>query len=707
MKKFFNIVLSSIVLGGLFGSCQNEDNFFEEGEGFLKMKMVVNNNLTRAEGEEASLAEKCVIYISSEKGLIYKYKGIDNVPSRLALKSGGYVAEAWTGDSVTASFDKKFYRAYEPFTITKGNVENVVLNCKIANVVASVNPEPIIAEALKNYKVTIGNTRGSLDFTAENVATAHGYFMMPNGDTSLTWTITGLKEDGSEFTKSGIIENVERAHEYVLNIRYTPSSTEVGGSFITITVDDTEIVVEDEIQLTAAPIITGVGYDIKSTVSAPSGKFERRSVYVQAVGELKNVLVNITEYAAYGLPKAEFDFITMAADERTNIEAAGATCEYAYDADADLSTARVSFSDEMLNRLPNGEYPITIKATDSYGKSTTAVLNILVSDASVIPNETPWTAVYSYSATVTANVVKEGVANPGFRYRPVGTADWTTVTVADVAAGSTISATLTGLQAGTKYEYQTIADEFTNPDSMYFTTEAVFQIPNASFEDWSNNSNDVLLPAAGGVTSFWDSGNHGAAKASTVLTEGVTEMYHSGSKSARLKSKFASVLGIGKFAAGNIFAGTYVGTDGMDGILSFGREFNGSRPVKLRGWANYRPGIVDKGGDAIANDVNDNGQIYVALTTQAYEIRTKSSNRQLFNPEDAGVLAYGEITWTENFGPDGALQQFEITLDYRDAAQLTRASHLVIVASASKFGDYFQGSTSSVLYLDDLELVYE
>ncbi|MDE5712626.1 MAG: PCMD domain-containing protein, partial [Muribaculaceae bacterium] len=31
----------------------------------------------------------------------------------------------------------------------------------------------------------------------------------------------------------------------------------------------------------------------------------------------------------------------------------------------------------------------------------------------------------------------------------------------------------------------------------------------------------------------------------------------------------------------------------------------------------------------------------------------------------------------------------------------------VIVCSASKFGDYFCGSSSSVMYVDDFELVYE
>lgn len=49
----------------------------------------------------------------------------------------------------------------------------------------------------------------------------------------------------------------------------------------------------------------------------------------------------------------------------------------------------------------------------------------------------------------------------------------------------------------------------------------------------------------------------------------------------------------------------------------------------------------------------------------------------------------------------------EIPLEYKDSAKTTELTHLVIVCSASKFGDYFCGSTGSVMYLDDFELVYE
>ena len=95
------------------------------------------------------------------------------------------------------------------------------------------------------------------------------------------------------------------------------------------------------------------------------------------------------------------------------------------------------------------------------------------------------------------------------------------------------------------------------------------------------------------------------------------------------------------------------------------------------------------------------------MTTQPVEIRTNASDRNLFNPDDSAVIAYGQVTWKGNFGADGALESVEIPFEYNDRAKTLRPKYLIIVASASKFGDYFSGSAGSVMYLDDFELIYD
>lgn len=711
MKKHISYIMAALAVPAsvLLGGC-TADEPFAEGEGVLKMRMVVNSTLTRAESDQTELANKCVVYLSGSKGLLYKYTGLENVPSDIYLKAGSYVAEAWTGDSVTASFDKKFYRAYEPFTISKGDVKNVVLNCRIANVVASINPEPIIAEALKDYKVTVGNTRGSLDFTEENATTAHGYFMMPNGDTALTWTITGKTEDGKSFTKSGKIENVERAHEYVLNIRYTPGTTTVGGGFITVTVDDTELIIEDTIELTGAPAIEGVGFDINEAITGEQGSFSRTSVFVQSFGELSSLKIKVPE--SMGLPSSEFDFITMSEDARVSLLTAGVGCEYTPGTE---STAKISFFANLLNSLSEGEYAINITATDAAGKKRERTLNIIVSDATVAPKPVEEMEVYSYSATLRGIIMKDDASNPRFRYRKAGTSEWTEVSATverprygmKRAAGQAYAAVVTGLDAATSYEYQAIADGFVNPKVETFRTEGVFVLPNAGFELWGTNGKGAYIPGENGAVSFWDTGNHGSITMNKNVTTPVSSPVHSGNYAANLQSQFVGLGTIGKLAAGNIFTGTYDKTSGTNGELTFGRPFDGSRPVKLRGYCYYKPGTVDYSStDALAKGSNDIGNIFVALTSAPVKVKTADTST-LFDPNASYVLAYGSIEFNSVYGSDTELKEFEITLDYRNAVNAVRAGYIVVVASASKYGDYFTGSSTSLLVIDDFELIYQ
>ena len=180
----------------------------------------------------------------------------------------------------------------------------------------------------------------------------------------------------------------------------------------------------------------------------------------------------------------------------------------------------------------------------------------------------------------------------------------------------------------------------------------------------------------------------------------------------------------GIIAAGNIFIGKYDKTDGTNGVLQLGRKLNVlCHPTKLVAWANYRPasGVTVKPGNQEFvpegfDGGTDHGQIYVALTDEPIEIRTNPNNRKLMDLNDPHVLAYGEITWTDNFGADGTLERIEIPITYIERKKANddvkrentnNPLYLVMVASASKYGDYFSGAAGSVLILDDFKLVYE
>ena len=69
-----------------------------------------------------------------------------------------------------------------------------------------------------------------------------------------------------------------------------------------------------------------------------------------------------------------------------------------------------------------------------------------------------------------------------------------------------------------------------------------------------------------------------------------------------------------------------------------------------------------------------------------------------------GTIAYGEKVFTESYNDAENLKELTIELDYDNYGGTQRKpTSIIIVASASKYGDYFEGSGSSKMWLDDME----
>lgn len=737
IMKYMALVACTATAASGFQSCVSEDPFGQYTDGALRVKMVIKSDITRAETDVTDLAASTVLYISNSKGLIRKYQGQENIPDRIPLRAGSYLAEAWAGDSVSASFDKKFYQGQASFDIA-GSDTDITLTCGIANVVASVNKASVEAVNATDIMVTIGHSRASLDFTADNFD-AKGYFMMPNADKDLSYTISGVNADGKDFSLSGTIPGVKKGHEYILNVSDNPTYDEIGGAFLSVIIEDREILIESEVTILGRPSVDGVGFDIEKQLFSDPGKFSDVSVQIKAFGGIKNLFIASDNAQALRLPSSELDLMGISDAVADQLRSLGIDWEVIPVEGKNYVVAYLNFSASYLNALSEGSYEMTITPHDSYGKFTPTGLRIGVGEGYQVIDDpvildpvgvSDFLNLRARRAVITGTII-DASSSPALEYRETGTSEWTPISLESVAqlrrrspnkvAGQGFKVTVSGLKPSTRYEYRAVAGTYAS-EPMSFTTEALFSIPNASFEDWSTYSKkvmfvtrNIIFPGLGSEPTFWDSGNEGGAAASKVLTDKSTDMFHSGSYSARL----ASTSALGMLAAGNVFTGDFVDIDGTNGILSLGREYNGSHPDKVAVWANYRPGIVNiikSENHAFLpegfKDNPDHCQIYAALTTSPIEIRTNPNNRKLFpvKEDDADfdkVIAYGQITWTAPFGPDGALERVEIPLEYRSRAATGKPLYLVIVVSASKYGDFFSGSDTSVVYLDDFELIYE
>lgn len=275
------------------------------------------------------------------------------------------------------------------------------------------------------------------------------------------------------------------------------------------------------------------------------------------------------------------------------------------------------------------------------------------------------------------------------------------------------------LEASTTYECRLVnADGSFQTSPINFTTEAAAELYNGGFDNWYDASG-VWYPVAeanyNGGNAFWDSGNKGASMGNANPTLPETSIVHSSGenkKSAKLVSQYVGLGGVlGAFAAGNIYTGHFVKTVGLSGAeIQFGSTFS-ARPIQLHGYFQYTAGTIDYFGKSTPGDalVKDGGtdmcSIYIALSDAdaPYTVNTREGTFVNFQT-DPNIIAYGELPTTDCVTTSG-WEEFTIDLKYRD---LTRQpKYIIIVASASKYGDYFTGSSSSVMYIDDFELVYD
>lgn len=396
MKNFLSNIFvgfASFSMVASLSGCSAETPFEDDGVGTVYLRPIVNSITTRADAADADAEYdyvgngNIVIYSfddnNAKKGAVYNHVGFSSIAPILTLRAGKYSAEAWSGVSLPASFTQKYYRCYEEFQVTKGEKANVVLDCKIQNVVVSINVnDPALQEVLKktsDFKVTVTNNShpdGSLVYDMDNIADARGYFMMADGDNDLQYTISGTKPDGSPIAANQrTIANVESGHHYILKFTYSghPDDNPMGSldtSGITVTVEDedpNDTSETDRPLLPTEPTITGIGFNIPGTVSFANDDDipEDLAIMICSLGEgLNAASLKIDE-------GAEVDLLG---------DAVPAGIEWlapSYDSGKNVSTAFILFKKSFIQSLSAGPtHSIVISVKDKAGKEADAILKI-------------------------------------------------------------------------------------------------------------------------------------------------------------------------------------------------------------------------------------------------------------------------------------------------------------------------------------------
>lgn len=339
--------------------------------------------------------------------------------------------------------------------------------------------------------------------------------------------------------------------------------------------------------------------------------------------------------------------------------------------------------------------------------------------------------IWAGHATVHADVDETEYTDPDairFAYSADGT-DWTYVPAVRGSEGS-YYASLTGLSPETGYAYRLVIGDEVIGDPMEFTTEAAPVVPNGSFEHISHTTSskyyDFFDPASTDPlsrTEWWGSGNGssketGSANMGFVICAPDDSDYKDGSRSACLTSAWALV----KFAAGNLFSGYFGGLEGTTGgKVYFGRPFTG-RPTAVRVWVKYSTGKMDHvsgspAGEKLSTSDYDIGRIQVALGKWDYRkyggdqycpilVNTTDVSTFVDFATDKSTIAYANLELKgASDNPHNKWVQYVIPIDYNSYSEYP--THIVISCAASKYGDYFSGCSSSKMWIDAFELLYE
>ncbi|MBR4783943.1 MAG: PCMD domain-containing protein [Fibrobacter sp.] len=266
-----------------------------------------------------------------------------------------------------------------------------------------------------------------------------------------------------------------------------------------------------------------------------------------------------------------------------------------------------------------------------------------------------------------------------------------------------------------------------------YTVKAGYQYPGSDFNHWVKdafgNKNDI---------NGWDNGNNDAISSTKTLTVNENE------EVIKMESINATVLGIGRFASGNMFIGYFnpkgVGTlkltnyDDGNELIDFGRPFYG-RPkfvefdVKYEGKKDscdlyvileHRSRTSNEGKNQYRTSSDVNTMVasawYRATTVESEDdpdvVSITDAKRSGYKTIRL-ALKYGEplegspifnsSVFNKNLKNSAGINNSMVRTDSPDDFDVT---HIRVVVASSALGNVYKGTVGATLWVDEMRLIY-
>lgn len=711
-KQTLYTAAALILAAGVAGCSKNDIEQGAAGTGTVALSI----SATRANGESADgtssynpLDYQTIRIYNASDELIRRYSA-SSLPERLELLAGSYSVSVEVGEQVPASFEKRFYVGKQPFSVTAKQPTSVEVKCARQNVAAKVAFDASIAENFgSQVKVWVAAApaeqsselgKGTLDELTYTEA-REGYFMLPEGVSTLLYKFQGTHSDPSVgsngvITREGKLTGVTVGANCTMTFRYSEDTPGYIECF-TIQVDDSTEDYTDDIVWTDITI-TGDGFDLNEQQDYIPGKSANVGYLIANLTPIKSVVL----YAGsetYDLTESTYPGITL---EKTNER-----------------NMKVLLGDDFFKALGGGEQEIRIRVRDTSNGELSyttpfrvqGLLPVQPSDYDLWSNRVTLKALVldpeaSEISFKLGDKTAAGVAGEDNLYTATFEPEWTQSSNAENPSYPSyyLPVAGTGVFAGNRYDCQATVDSQTYTGS--FTAGSGQTILNGDMEGslscfGTSNSN----------TTMWGSGNNSLKRG---LCNAATYTGMGGSQCAKLSA--SETLGI--LAAGNLFTGTF-NMSGTSGTVGFGQKYTyTARPKSLKFKYHATVGTVDinKYG-SIQTGEQDISTVYVAIVDWSARHNVTSGTSAPTGTWDPGaqttldgsgaIIAYGTMDIRESTQGD-TMVEGEIPLRFFDTAAAAPSGNytIVIACSTSKYGDYMNGCSSNVLYVDDFSWGY-
>lgn len=681
-------------------------------------------HLKSAVQEEEVPAGEFIVEIFKTDGNVRLYRDTyaNTENKAIKLNGGDYRLVASHGDPDGCGFDAPYYMGEEMFTVHAQTHEEVHVTAKLANVKVAVEfGEHLVLDYPEHYAVVRSDKDCSLEFSAGEERT--GY--MPAGNLSLELY---AKIDGEwKYYAS-------EPEEYSPNdfVTFHVDTKEGEGSLsLNIKVDDSVELVEKEVEIPQlmlpkeAPKMTFNGFGDSNVIEVVEAGETPESLKIDIVADagIGHCILHInSEYlAGIGVP-AEIDLVSVEENVAELLKDNGFDWRgimqgqrLAY---IDLTGVAEKLASEVYDDANPFKAEISFEIEDSNGKKSAESQSVTIA---ALKPEFSFSAVPTdaWARSIRGMEISYANLNPAvlkLQYKAAADGEWQDAGLSS-DSGSVLSFNnISGLTPETEYQLRAIynGNEAAAVQTS-LTTEAAAQVGNSGFEEWQTSvfeftynffgkhehNIDWYHPWSSEETDIWWAVNSRKTMPSSTSiisdnwnwvrfpTVAYTTESCQGSHAAVVYSVnvgdwLTSAALVGDRVAGELFIGT---ADDSGNHSSEGHYF-GSRPDRLEFMYKY--------------DSNGGETFFV--------------NAELYS-EDGTVIATAS---TDSGSASSSWLKFSLPFQYTDTAR--KAARIYVSFKSTSASEpsvtgnkvitiadnaQYTGNFGSMLYLDDLQLVYE